>query len=60
MLLLPWLMPDTTPADDIVAIAVLLLLHVPPGMLPVSVVVAPATNSELPEIDTVIGLIVVT
>lgn len=40
--------PLTSPVEPMVAMAGLLLLHVPPGVVLVSIVVAPAQTDELP------------
>jgi hypothetical protein len=50
MMTVPADTPITTPPDDIVALAVLLLFHVPPVTLAVKVVVLPAQTVSGPEI----------
>lgn len=57
-------MPPATPETipellPIVAIAVLLLVHVPPGTLLLKVIVVPSQNDVVPLMDTA-GLIVTT
>src|ERR1019366_9069008 len=47
----PGAMPETTPVLPTVATAVLLLLHVPPGVASVSVVVLPAQTVAVPVTD---------
>ncbi len=53
--LVPALTPETTPVLLIVATAVLLLLHVPPTMASISVVVAPVHTVVTPKIDVGVG-----
>jgi len=53
-------MPVTTPPEDIDAIVELLLLHDPPGGVPLSVVVKPAQTLIVPVIEVGNGLTVTT
>jgi len=48
-------MPVTTPVVLTVAIKVLLLLHVPPGVASVSVLVPPTVVDAIPEMGAGIG-----
>ena len=58
MLTLPAATPVMTPVPDAVAIAVLLLLHVPPATVLESVVVNPTQTLLVPVMDAGIGLTV--
>jgi hypothetical protein len=48
MVTVPVVMPVTTPAEEIVALAVLLLLHVPPAVVLVSDVAEPEQITVVP------------
>jgi hypothetical protein len=50
MVAIPVQTPVTTPVDDMVAIDVLLLLHVPPGVLFDNVVVCATHTESVPEL----------
>jgi hypothetical protein len=51
----PGAKPETTPDVPIEAIAVLLLLHVPPAVILESVVVSPVQSPPVPEIAKGVG-----
>jgi hypothetical protein len=50
--------PVTTPVDDTVALAVLLLLHVPPPTLAVKLLVLPTQTVSVPEIAPAVAFTV--
>jgi hypothetical protein len=55
MVVLPALTPDTTPAEDIVALAVLLLAHEPPDTVSLNVIVPPGQTLDEPDIAPAFG-----
>ena len=57
MVALPAATPVTTPVEETVATAALLLLHIPATVVSVSVVEAPGQTDAAPEIAPTTGLV---
>jgi hypothetical protein len=55
MVVVPAATPVTTPADETVALAVLLLLHEPPDTVSLKVIVAVSHTADEPEMEPASG-----